>query len=53
MIPGARGFTVQAAVWPDLIVKDDPFADADTGFRAGFVAVQVHVFIFERGAVSK
>lgn len=31
-----------------LIVKADPFAYARAGFRAGFVSVQVHVFVFER-----
>jgi hypothetical protein len=42
-----RGYPVQTAVRPGLVVKVDPSADAGAGFRAGFVCVQVDVFVFE------
>jgi Protein of unknown function (DUF2699). len=35
-------------VGPDLVVKGDPSADTCSGFRFGFIGVQVHVLVFER-----
>ena len=48
MVAALWSCPVQTAVRAGLIVKADPSADARAGFRAGFVSVQVHVFVFER-----
>ena len=48
MVAALWSCPVQAAVRTSLIVKADPSADTLAGFRASFVSVQIHIFVFER-----
>ena len=48
MVAALWSCPVQAAVRTSLIVKADPSADTLAGFRARFVSVQIHIFVFER-----